>query len=125
MHAALAPGGHALVTVPALMSLWSGHDVVNHHYRRYTRKSLLALFDDPTRWRVVKATYFSSLLLPMVWAARKVNNARGGEPKHDLAFGPAWRDRALLSVFRAERPWVRRASFPLGSSLLIVAQRVG
>jgi len=122
MHAALAPGGHALVTVPALMGLWSGHDVVNHHYRRYTRPSLLALFP-PDRWDVVKATYFSSLLLPMVWAARKVNNLRGGTPQHDLSFGPAWRDRALLAIFRAERPWVRWTSFPLGSSLLVLARR--
>ena len=31
------PGGRLLVTVPAYPSLWSSHDVVNHHRRRYTR----------------------------------------------------------------------------------------
>src|SRR5206468_1043093 len=48
---ALKPGGRLLVTVPALPRLWSGHDVVNHHYRRYTRKTLLACFD-LARWNI-------------------------------------------------------------------------
>ena len=39
---ALNPGGTLLVTVPALKSLWSAHDVRNHHCRRYDRSMLLA-----------------------------------------------------------------------------------
>jgi ubiquinone/menaquinone biosynthesis C-methylase UbiE len=35
-----APGGSLLVTVPAYQWLWSGHDEINHHHRRYTRCSL-------------------------------------------------------------------------------------
>ena len=38
----VAPGGSLLVTVPAYPWLWSGHDEVNHHHRRYTQASLLA-----------------------------------------------------------------------------------
>ena len=29
-----------LITVPAYQWLWSGHDEINHHFRRYTRRSL-------------------------------------------------------------------------------------
>src|SRR5213078_89565 len=36
----VAPGGSLLVTVPAYQWLWSGHDVINHHCRRYTRRSM-------------------------------------------------------------------------------------
>ena len=32
----VAPGGALLVTVPAYGWLWSGHDEINHHFRRYT-----------------------------------------------------------------------------------------
>src|SRR6185436_1739843 len=35
-------GGHLVLTVPAYGFLWSNHDVVNGHYRRYTRSSLRA-----------------------------------------------------------------------------------
>jgi cardiolipin synthase len=36
----VAPGGFVLITVPALMSLWSAHDVANEHHRRYTKETL-------------------------------------------------------------------------------------
>ncbi len=39
----VVPGGRLLVTVPAYQWLWSGHDEINHHHRRYTRHSLLAV----------------------------------------------------------------------------------
>jgi 2-polyprenyl-3-methyl-5-hydroxy-6-metoxy-1,4-benzoquinol methylase len=35
--------GLIVATVPALPFLWSAHDEVNHHYRRYTRATLRAL----------------------------------------------------------------------------------
>jgi SAM-dependent methyltransferase len=122
VYEALLPGGIVLVTVPALMSLWGPHDVVNHHYRRYTRKTLSPLFADD-RWDVLRMTYFSSLLLPMIWLARKIKNRRGGEATHDLKFGPRLMDAALLGIFRMERPWLRISSFSLGSSLLLVARK--
>ncbi|MEA2435654.1 MAG: hypothetical protein QOF65_210, partial [Thermoleophilaceae bacterium] len=34
------PGGHLVVTVPAHPRLWSRHDEVNGHRRRYTRETL-------------------------------------------------------------------------------------
>ena len=39
----LKPGGRILITVPAHPWLWSAHDVVNHHKRRYTRRTLKAV----------------------------------------------------------------------------------
>ena len=32
--------GQIVLTVPAYLFLWSHHDIVNHHFRRYTLKSL-------------------------------------------------------------------------------------
>ena len=37
-------GGVMCVTVPAYMFLWSEHDVVNHHFRRYTARILRGVF---------------------------------------------------------------------------------
>lgn len=122
VYEALKPGGVVLVTVPALMSLWSPHDVVNHHYRRYTRKTLTPLFQ-VDQWEILRTTYFSSLLLPMIWTARKIKNLRGTDTGHDLKFGAKLVDAALLGIFRLERPWLRRGNFPLGSSLMLVARK--
>src|SRR5688572_9690422 len=48
----LKPDGVALVTVPAGMALWSDWDVALHHFRRYSRPQLVALF--PSRhWEIL------------------------------------------------------------------------
>ena len=36
----LAPGGKILITVPAHPWMWSAHDTVNHHHRRYSKRAL-------------------------------------------------------------------------------------
>lgn len=38
----LKPGGKALITVPAHMWLWSNYDVLNHHFRRYSKGELIS-----------------------------------------------------------------------------------
>ena len=42
------PGGVVVITVPALMMLWSDWDVALHHFRRYTRRSLLEIIPNGT-----------------------------------------------------------------------------
>ena len=53
------PGGHVVVTVPAYQALWSHHDVVNLHYRRYGRASLRTAARD-AGFDVVHETSFNS-----------------------------------------------------------------
>ena len=43
--AKLKPGGKFVMTVPAHQWMWSAHDVVNHHKRRYSRRQLKALIE--------------------------------------------------------------------------------
>jgi SAM-dependent methyltransferase len=65
----VAPGGALLVTVPAYQWLWSGHDEINHHHRRYTRRSLQRVAEE-AGWETVRTTYFNSLLLPVAIVLR-------------------------------------------------------
>src|SRR6185312_3944233 len=58
----VVPGGALLVTVPAYQWLWSGHDEINHHHRRYTRGSLQKVAEQ-AGWHQQRTTYFNSLLL--------------------------------------------------------------
>src|SRR5256714_9547274 len=60
----VVPGGSLLVTVPAYQWLWSGHDEVNHHHRRYSRRSLERAAAE-AGWEKVRTTHFNSLLLPV------------------------------------------------------------
>jgi 2-polyprenyl-3-methyl-5-hydroxy-6-metoxy-1,4-benzoquinol methylase len=36
----LADKGYLIITVPALMNLWTSHDDINHHFIRYSKKTL-------------------------------------------------------------------------------------
>jgi 2-polyprenyl-3-methyl-5-hydroxy-6-metoxy-1,4-benzoquinol methylase len=127
-HEALRPGGVLLVTAPAMKSLWSAHDVLNHHFRRYSRNELHGLCADKSKWTILKLSYFSTFLLPMIWTTRKVKNIRYGM-KPDLAHsdiqtpGPMvnW---TLERIFASERLFLRHAQFPVGSSLILAAKKV-
>src|SRR5919202_5138322 len=65
----LRPGGSLLVTVPALRMLWSSHDVVNGHYRRYALGELRQRIE-AAGFEIVDATYFNTLLFPVIFAIR-------------------------------------------------------
>lgn len=53
----LVPGGHALIFVPALPSLYGEFDRQIGHFRRYVKKGLYELATD-AGFKVVKAKYF-------------------------------------------------------------------
>jgi hypothetical protein len=113
------------------MSLWSDHDVVNHHFRRYTRKQLEGLFP-PNKWEILKLSYFCSMLFPVIWLVRQLKgmlkSLRGSSTTpanadHDLKFGNPLVDRALRHIFRLEDPLLKHGDLPIGSSLLLVARK--
>jgi SAM-dependent methyltransferase len=118
----LRPGGIAVLTVPALPWLWSSHDVVNHHFRRYMRgtleKSVCGAGLEPM-W----TSYYNALLLPLA-ATRKVLHRMNGAGEHHLEVLPGPANTMLRSVLSAERPAIRRWQLPLGASLVCTARRV-
>ncbi len=63
MQRVCKPGGQVFVTVPAYMFLWSEHDVVNHHFRRYKLNELSHLF---TSGRINYKSYFNFWLFPPI-----------------------------------------------------------
>jgi SAM-dependent methyltransferase len=118
----VAPGGTLLVTVPAYRWLWSSHDVINHHYRRYTRSSLQRVAEQ-AGWQQVRTTYFNALLLPLAIVLRVLDrvNAKATESSLDLWVPPEpfnWLLERPLSIEAAVI--ARGGSIPAGLSLLAV-----
>ena len=115
------PGGTLLLTVPAYPWLWSEHDIVNHHRRRYTRHSLDAAAAD-AGWSRFTTTYFNGLLLPAAVGYRTLKRLRRA-PTHsggDLERAPSPALNALLErPLRAEARLIARGRrIPAGLSLL-------
>ncbi|MEA2449564.1 MAG: hypothetical protein QOG63_1496 [Thermoleophilaceae bacterium] len=113
------PGGAALVTVPAYPRLWSQHDEVNGHRRRYTRRTLRAAAER-AGWRVERMTSFNAVyLLPaaVVRIARRGPRADGGAS--ELALTPPALNGLLELPLRAEAALIARGvRLPAGLSLL-------
>ena len=114
--------GLLIVTVPALMSLWSQHDVVNHHKRRYTKKILKKLLQT-AGYQVIYSTYFNFFLFPLVFLIRFFNRFKK-KPKGDLTLPTPIINSILTGIFSMEKLLIPRFSFPIGVSLLFVAKKI-
>lgn len=118
----LAPGGSLLVTVPAYQWLWSGHDEVNHHHRRYTRRSLQRVAEQ-AGWEQVRTTYFNSLLLPLAILLRVLErfSRKTTESSLDLWVPPQPLNWLLERPLALEAALIGRGGrIPAGLSLLAV-----
>jgi SAM-dependent methyltransferase len=115
----LKPGARFIMTVPAHQWMWSAHDAVNHHKRRYSRRSLKALIEG-SPMKLEKVGYFNSLLFPLAVAERAASRLRGKE-NADVKLPPAPLNMALEKVFAAERYLAGRLPLPPGLSLFAVA----
>lgn len=122
-HRLLRPGGLAVVTVPASMALWSDWDVALHHFRRYDRAQLRALFPDET-WEVVHVNYTNVAVYPAVWCVRRWRRwfpaKSSGARAEDRQPGD-WVNKLLRWQFTALARW--RVPMPFGVSLLLVAKK--
>ena len=121
----LKPGGYLILSVPAFMFLWGQQDVVSHHYRRYTRKALTATMQQ-AGYRIVRATYFNTLLFPPVAAFRIAHRLlkRPDQPADtDLKYSLGPINTLLYAIFYSEKWLLRVLNFPVGVSLFIVARK--
>ena len=120
-RAGMGEGGLLVVTVPAYRWLWSGHDEVLGHRRRYTAGELRAAVER-AGFAVLRVSYFNTLLFPLLVAVRAWKRLRG-DRGHDLRRPAAPLNALLERVFALERYLVPRVALPFGSSLILIGRR--
>jgi SAM-dependent methyltransferase len=118
------PGGGLLITVPAYQWLWSEHDEINHHQRRYTR-SRLSRAAAAAGWETVRATYFNGLLLPIAVPYRLLaRRAHVEGPSSDLQQMPERLNTMLEWPLRLEARMIGHGGrIPAGLSLAAVFRK--
>jgi hypothetical protein len=106
--------------VPAYAWLWSRHDELLGHRRRYTAGSLRAAVQG-AGFAIERLTYFNTLLAAPIMAVRLVRSLLR-RPGHDLDRPRPLVNGLLARTFAAEAGLLRVGSLPFGISILLVAR---
>lgn len=132
-HRVLKPSGKLLMTVPALMWLWSQNDVLNAHQRRYTLSELRQKLQRHG-FRVLHASYNNFFIFPLAAAVILLRRGRA-EPQlasphfDDDAYqvemepAPPLLNAVLTGVGKVEAVLVPRVALPIGTSIIAIAER--
>jgi predicted TPR repeat methyltransferase len=118
----LAPGGHLVLTVPALMLLWSEFDVVNRHFRRYRKSAIRDLLSGAGLSVASVRYYYFWPVLPLL--ARRALFRANAHAKSTFLKVPSRPVNAALEALSNVDHWA--TSFlpvPFGGSIIAVAKK--
>jgi SAM-dependent methyltransferase len=119
-HGILKSGGRILVFVPAYKFLWSGHDVINHHFRRYTKNGLAkrmqsAGFEVKRKGYWNFAAFFPTAIFRMLQRSRQAKDQLSG-------FGE-FSNKILTGWMKIENEIFQATAFPCGVSVFVEAEK--
>jgi 2-polyprenyl-3-methyl-5-hydroxy-6-metoxy-1,4-benzoquinol methylase len=119
----LKPNGVMIVIVPAFNFLWSSHDEVNHHFRRYTKHRLNQALNQ-NRLHLLRSSYssFSSFLPAALLRLfqRKTHKKSSSFQLNDRLsiFNPL-----LTTIVKLENYGLNYINFPFGVSVFAIAKK--
>jgi SAM-dependent methyltransferase len=126
LHKQVRPDHLLLLSVPACQFLYSQHDALLHHYRRYSRKNLEKLLQS-NGYTILKGSYFVFFLFPVVAVSRLKEKVMLllGRRQSTVKIGvvPNWLNWVLTRVLKLEATLSQIISFPIGVWLIVLAKK--
>ncbi len=120
----LKPGGKLIVFVPAFNFLWSNHDILNQHYRRYSKKVFVKTVTQ-AGFEIKKVSYWNFLLFFPIFVMRKVFKLIPKTVNNQLFKLPNLMNIFLINVIKLENVLLQNLNFPVGVSIFILAEKPG
>jgi hypothetical protein len=112
-------GALFVITVPAFMSLWSGHDVYLKHFTRYRKKTLSACAIE-AGLIIESVKYLYVPLFPIAWFLRKLNSSK----KEQSQMRDHGRFANEVASFVLKFDSILARFFPFGISIIMSARKV-
>ena len=122
MFRILRKGGKTLIFVPAFMWLWGVQDDVSNHRIRYTKKQITERLEK-AGFEIERATYANWTFFAPILGGRTLMKLTGIKPESENNVNVSALNGVFGKIFGAERFWLKRANFPFGVSVVIVAKK--
>lgn len=124
LNRVLRPDGMAIITVPAYMFLWGVQDEVSHHFRRYTFLELTEKVKKNSDLRIIKKSYFNTLLFPAIALFRFISKLLPKTTREsDFEIGNGFINLFFYNIFNLETFWLKHFNFPFGVSILLILRK--
>lgn len=116
----VSKNGKLLLTIPAHQYLWSVHDEIHHHKRRYSIKQIRELLSK-NGWSIKYISYFNTLLFPLAFIDRKYGSAPS-KKDYKISIPKKWLNWSLQKIFNLEQHLIGIVSYPFGLSIIAFAE---
>jgi len=128
VYRVLKKDGIAIVSVPANKFLWSCHDEVLHHYRRYSKEEIKGKILK-CNFKILKISYYNFFLFTFIFIFRlfkkvfyKIKKEKA--VKTDIICVPKFINSFLIFILNIECKIISKINIPFGVSILAVIRKL-
>jgi len=101
---------------------WGGADKLSLHKRRYNKEQLENLLKS-AGFKVLRSTYFNTLLFPPVLIGRILERILKLKPEVEYKSLPGFLNHLFFKIFAFERYLLKYFNLPFGVSLMAIAKK--
>lgn len=116
----LNKNGKIILSVPAHMWLWSNHDLIHSHYRRYSKKELTSLLKK-AGFKNIRISYYLTLLFPLAIGEKMIEkffHIDNSMKKPSLII-----NSFFDLIYFLENQILKIFNLPYGLSLIVIADK--
>lgn len=120
----LKRGGYFILTVPAYQFLWSEHDEVLSHQRRYSISELSQKIEK-SGFNIIKISYVISFVFPLVLGYRIFRKIFWPKSRQNTAYLmlPKFINNFFIYLLKLESFLLKYFNFPFGVSIIVIAAK--
>lgn len=122
INSSLKKGGLLIFREPAIKVASGKHDLYVNIKFRSEEKDIRSLLEK-VEFKILYSSHINFLLFFPVWFKRKVDFLMDRTPRSDIYKHSDFSNKILLGILRAEKYLLNVFSFPIGTSLLVVAKK--